>query len=142
MKKQQSGRSMVEMLAVLGIIGILTIAGFAGYSLAITRLRINNILDTATKLASQGIGGKSYFSLESAGLEKPEGIDMALEDTGTVCLKNFPQNDQDGKFFSAFKAQATDYTVSTQSVKVIVSGTQVTVPCKIALKFSNKLLNQ
>ena len=142
MKKQQSGRSMVEMLAVLGIIGILSVAGFAGYSLAITRLRINNILDTATKFASQGIGGKSFASLEAAGLSSPEGINMALAESGVVCLHNFPRTGNDLKFFEAFKAQSTDYRVNDTSISVIVGDTKQNIECDIALRFSNKQLNQ
>ena len=142
MKKQQSGRSMVEMLAVLGIIGILSVAGFAGYSLAITRLRINNILDTATKFASQGIGGKSFASLEAAGLSNPEGIKMALAESGVVCLHDFPKTGKDLKFFEAFKAQSTDYKVNDTSISVAVGDTTKDITCDIALRFSNKQLNQ
>ena len=35
MKKNESGRSMVEMLAVLTIIGVLSIGGYAGYTFII-----------------------------------------------------------------------------------------------------------
>ena len=51
MKKNESGRSMVEMLGVLAIIGVLSIGGIAGYTLAMNRYRANEILDTAAKVA-------------------------------------------------------------------------------------------
>ncbi|MDR2901531.1 MAG: hypothetical protein LBU87_00275 [Lactobacillales bacterium] len=49
-KKNESGRSMVEMLAVLAIIGVLSIGGIAGYVIAMTRWRANEVLDLASKL--------------------------------------------------------------------------------------------
>jgi len=52
MKKQELGRSMVEMLGVLAVIGILSIAAIAGFSLAMNRYQANSLLDKATKYAS------------------------------------------------------------------------------------------
>jgi hypothetical protein len=49
--KNESGRSMVEMLGVLAIIGVLSIGGIAGYTLAMNRYRANEILDAAAKIA-------------------------------------------------------------------------------------------
>ncbi len=112
MKKLQSGRSMVEMLGVLAIIGVLSVGGVVGYAVSVQRIRINNILDIATKFSSKGVGGRTFTSLKSAGLEKPEGIDMSLNRDGIVCVMNFPNDD---RFFSAFKAQATNYTVTCPS---------------------------
>ena len=51
MKKNESGRSMVEMLGVLAIIGVLSIGGIAGYTLAMNRYRANELLDAASKVA-------------------------------------------------------------------------------------------
>ena len=52
MRKNESGRSMVEMLGVLAIIGVLSIGGIAGYTLSMNRYRANAIADVANKLAS------------------------------------------------------------------------------------------
>ena len=41
MKKNESGRSMVEMLGVLAIIGVLSVGGIAGYTLAMNKYRVN-----------------------------------------------------------------------------------------------------
>ena len=49
--KQQSGRSMVEMLGVLAIIGVLSIGGIAGYTLSMRRYRANQVLDALNKYA-------------------------------------------------------------------------------------------
>ena len=51
MKKNESGRSMVEMLGVLAIIGVLSIGGIAGYTLSMRRYRANSIVDAANKYA-------------------------------------------------------------------------------------------
>ncbi len=47
--KNESGRSMIEMLGVLAIIGVLSIGGIAGYTLSMRRYRANNVLDAAAK---------------------------------------------------------------------------------------------
>lgn len=44
-RKNESGRSLVEMLGVLAIMGILTIGGVAGYYFAMTRYRANEIIE-------------------------------------------------------------------------------------------------
>ena len=48
--KNESGRSMVEMLGVLAIIGVLSIGGIAGYTMAMNRYRANEIIDAASKI--------------------------------------------------------------------------------------------
>ena len=52
MRKNESGRSMVEMLGVLAIIGVLSIGGIAGYTLSMNRYRANEGVDFANKVAS------------------------------------------------------------------------------------------
>lgn len=52
MKKNQQGRSMVEMLAVLAVIGVLSLGGIHGYSIAIDRHKANTLLDAVNKYAS------------------------------------------------------------------------------------------
>ena len=50
-KKNESGRSMVEMLGVLAIIGVLSIGGIAGYTMSMRRHRANQVLDLMNKYA-------------------------------------------------------------------------------------------
>ena len=47
----ETGRSMVEMLAVLAIVGILSIGGIASFKIAMTKLRTNELLSEANKRA-------------------------------------------------------------------------------------------
>ena len=43
--RNQSGRSMIEMLGVLAIIGVLSVGGLAGYSKAMDKYRINETIN-------------------------------------------------------------------------------------------------
>ena len=67
MKKQESGRSMVEMLGVLAIIGVLSVGAIIGFSLSMTRYRANSLLDKATKYASLVYSA----SLSAKAMQKP-----------------------------------------------------------------------
>ena len=49
--KNESGRSMVEMLGVLAIIGVLSIGGITGYTMSMNRYQANQIIDAANKYA-------------------------------------------------------------------------------------------
>ena len=44
------GRSMIEMLGVLAIVGVLSVAGIAGYSKAMTKWKINKMIDEYTMM--------------------------------------------------------------------------------------------
>ncbi len=125
MKKNESGRSMVEMLAVLGIIGVLSIGGYAGYTLAIKRINYSKILNTAINLAGQGTGGKSYSSLAAAGMDKVGQIDMALSESGVVCLKNFDNSFGDLQGFRSYtsqyiKSNTNDFSVKGQNINCVL----------------------
>ena len=106
MKKQESGRSMVEMLGVLAIIGVLSVGGIAGYMLSMNRFRANNMIDKAGKFATIAYSTKqtaaamgktltdadiTYKSKELGALEAPEAIKLATETPfaadGTVNLE-------------------------------------------------------
>ena len=50
-EKNESGRSMVEMLGVLAIIGVLSVGGIAGYTTAMNSHRANEAVNNATRLA-------------------------------------------------------------------------------------------
>jgi len=51
LNKEESGRSMVEMLGVLAVIGVLSITGISGYTTAMNKHKANQILDAASKRA-------------------------------------------------------------------------------------------
>lgn len=133
MKKSELGRSMVEMLSVLAIIGVLSVGGVVGYSVAVQRIRANNIIDVASKLSAKGLGGRTFDSLKTAGLTEPEGIKMSIDREGIICVTNFKNSTtQDKRFFSAFKAQATKQVVDCPT-------TTPDKVCDVCLHFSNPL---
>ena len=73
MMKNEAGRSMVEMLGVLAIIGVLSVAGIAGYSMAMRKLKANDIIDLASKarivaMAGDGGNGRAYTSADLASI--------------------------------------------------------------------------
>ena len=94
MKKNETGRSMVEMLGVLAIIGVLSVAGIKGYSIAMRNYRANEIAQAISMTAAamrtanwgEGIDGdESYEDLLKA--RKPAGVDDILAKTnGTIIL--------------------------------------------------------
>ncbi len=43
--ENQNGRSMIEMLGVLAIVGILSVGGIAGYSKAMTKYKLNKLVE-------------------------------------------------------------------------------------------------
>lgn len=53
MKKQSSGKTMIEILGVLSIVGLLSISGIKGYTLAMERNQANQILDISNKYSLQ-----------------------------------------------------------------------------------------
>ncbi|MBQ3117525.1 MAG: hypothetical protein IJC11_04300 [Alphaproteobacteria bacterium] len=81
MKKNESGRSMVEMLGVLAIIGVLSVGGIAGYTMAMNRYRANEVVDMANKYAV--IAYSSYMTSKMMNNGTPQtGAIPAFKDTG------------------------------------------------------------
>ena len=110
MRKNESGRSMVEMLGVLAIIGVLSIGGIAGYTLSMNRYRANAIVDAANKYASlvfgscqaqlatqqQALAECTPPTVEALGITAPDGVAITsakggVTETGvTVVVSDFP----------------------------------------------------
>ncbi|MBO7243767.1 MAG: type II secretion system protein [Alphaproteobacteria bacterium] len=111
MRKNESGRSMVEMLGVLAIIGVLSIGGIAGYTLSMNRYRANAVVDVANKLAGVAYGScmgeiaqdntkttstctavsSGSNTAEYYGLGTPEGLTLtvtAIDATNGVTVKS------------------------------------------------------
>lgn len=73
-KKNEQGRSMVEMLGVLAIIGVLSIGGIAGYTYAMNNYRTNElvegILQRAYTVTAQLMSGRNPSLAEFNGLNE------------------------------------------------------------------------
>ncbi|MBQ8672313.1 MAG: hypothetical protein IJ525_07320 [Alphaproteobacteria bacterium] len=59
--KNETGRSMIEMLGVLAIIGVLSVGGIAGYSKAMLKYRINRTIEQITQI-SQNV--RTFFATQ------------------------------------------------------------------------------
>ena len=92
MKKNESGRSMVEMLGVLAIIGVLSVGGIAGYTMAMNRYRANEVVDMANKYAviaySSYMTSKMMNNGDDDAVVVPEFKDTGLFADATGSLKN------------------------------------------------------
>ena len=77
-KENNSGRSMVEMLAVLALAGIITIGGLAGFGTAIKKMKANDITEVIA-LAS------AYALTHNVTITKRD-IDKAIEGASPDCI--------------------------------------------------------
>ena len=93
--KNETGRSMVEMLGVLAIIGVLSVAGIAGYTMAMNKYKANEIINTASMMRmlaqskNAGAGG-DIANLAEAGLtgSVPSTVSMSATSAGVVTVTN------------------------------------------------------
>ena len=63
LKKQENGRSMIEMLGVLAIIGVLSVAGIAGYTSAMNKHRANELLHQVSMRATSCVAQMAVGSV-------------------------------------------------------------------------------
>ncbi len=86
--KQESGRSMIEILGVLAIMGVLSIGGIAGYTIAMNRFRANEMLDLAARVATVAMtkSGTEQATLADVTTQvEPYGVtSMTADSTGVV----------------------------------------------------------
>ena len=93
MRKNQKGRSMVEMLGVLAIIGVLSVGGIYGYTVAMNKYKANELVQVANMLKtvadSREGGNGGCVTLADADLINPipslENLEMIAED-GVVTM--------------------------------------------------------
>ena len=56
LRKNDSGRSIVEMLGVLAIMGVITVMGISGYSQAIGKINRNQVVEDVVRIAQETRG--------------------------------------------------------------------------------------
>jgi prepilin-type N-terminal cleavage/methylation domain-containing protein len=95
MNKEQSGRSMIEMLGVLAIIGVLSVGGLAGYNMAMRRHKINKTNDQITQIymnlrtALEEVGSYEYLADAPEAKAVSLGVipeEMIVRNSGAVSL--------------------------------------------------------
>ena len=86
-RKNESGRSMIEMLGVLAIIGVLSVGGIAGYTVAMNSHYANQAVDQARRLAAI-VSGRRLTNPSARLLdEELEGnFTMDTSETGSIKL--------------------------------------------------------
>ena len=72
-RREQKGRSMVEMLGVLAIIGVLSVTGVAGYKAAVRKALANNLLNQASMRATDVATQIGSGNLDSLGNDAFDG---------------------------------------------------------------------
>ena len=92
--KEQSGRSMIEMLGVLAIIGVLSVGGIAGYSKAMNKFKTNKVADNVSMLVANI---KTMYAQQNSynGLDNVSAVKMGLvpdELTGTYTAATTGEN--------------------------------------------------
>ncbi|MBQ8250284.1 MAG: hypothetical protein IJY92_00015 [Alphaproteobacteria bacterium] len=140
MKKQESGRSMVEMLGVLAIIGVLSIGGIAGYMLSMNRFRANSLIDKASKFATIAYSAKQT---EKA-LGKTDGLSPStfafsdqklgsIDSTESITLTSFGSTD--GKVQVTVKFASADVCDTARSILGITTACAETGKDTLTLTF-------
>ncbi|MDR0367176.1 MAG: type II secretion system GspH family protein [Rickettsiales bacterium] len=80
--RQDSGRSIVEMLGVLAIMGVITVMGISGYSQAVGRINRNKMVEDIVSLAQEVrtlYAGQNLYDDEiQANVIGVKGIDPSL----------------------------------------------------------------
>ena len=83
MKRNETGRSMVEMIAVLAIIGVLSVTALYGYTIAYRKYRANEIVQIAsilaTKVGTANAGEGGCIKLSDTDITKtPGGVNVEM----------------------------------------------------------------
>lgn len=91
-KKEQSGRSMIEMLGVLAVIAVLSVGGIAGYSKAMTMYKLDKWKAQITDLI---FAAKDAYKNERRFGNPDEDILPTLQKIGAVPQSMLDKNNQD-----------------------------------------------
>lgn len=90
--KNETGRSMVEMLGVLAIIGVLSVGGIAGYSKAMYRLKMNKtieifnrVLNDFVELTPRNLGDDENLTFFSSDSNANIGLADYLDSLSEIC---------------------------------------------------------
>ena len=119
MIRNESGRSMIEMLGVLAIIGVLSIGGLAGYTMAMNRHRANQILDYVSRAAviaqTYGDGSQEVSSRDCTSL-----LDQENEPTGlSTCSVSKPADSDEVKVTVSYENERIASAVANRCSKQV-----------------------
>ena len=86
MMKNESGRSMVEMLGVLAIIGVLSVGGIAGYTMAMNKYRANEIAKNYISCGASPRAAQAIYKTAKAKALLEGRYNVSFEDVESVAL--------------------------------------------------------
>ena len=131
-RKNDSGRSIVEMLGVLAIMGVITVMGISGYSQAVGKINRNKVIEDITRIAQEvrGLyaGKSSYYS--GLGTQDGEGSG----DTADVLIKlGFRKQGEAHAFGGVYYVNEVSETNGATAFKVVATE----IPEKDCFYFEN-----
>lgn len=86
-RKQENGRSMIEMLGVLAIIGVLSVGGIAGYTTAMRSHRANEIVNATSMLFMLGLAQNAGEGTGTLTFDTAFGTSMRPSGCGGITYK-------------------------------------------------------
>ena len=86
-RKQENGRSMIEMLGVLAIIGVLSVGGIAGYTTAMRSHRANEIVNATSMLFMLGLAQNAGEGTGTLTFDTAFGASMRPSGCGGITYK-------------------------------------------------------
>ena len=98
-KKNDSGRTMIEMLAVLAIIGILSIGGLAGFHKAMQKMKANDITEVISLASTYALTHNTQLTIDK--------IDSAIDDALPDCIEDITAK-TDGTVKVEFKQECAE----------------------------------
>ncbi|MBQ3695627.1 MAG: type II secretion system protein [Alphaproteobacteria bacterium] len=117
--KNESGRSMVEMLGVLAIIGVLSVGGIAGYTTAMRKHRVNEALNTANIMmiyCETHTCNNTAYSTAYPGASNPTGVTtMSGVSSNPAQVEVVMENAEDMKAFGEAIVNSGVFTSTSSS---------------------------
>jgi len=109
-KKQQSGRSMIEMVGVLAVMGLITAGAFVLIGSASSSQKRNRVIDDVMEIAS---GMRSLYAVVE---EFPAKSNMPAVSTLLNSMNKSSVGPYSGSAYSVERASGTTFTVSLTKV--------------------------
>ncbi len=95
--KNESGRSMTEMLGVLAVIGVLSVGGIAGYTAAMRKHRANEIVSQLNMMAHEC---NRFYTQEGGGTNDCDVSTLSLPLLDYATINNVFKRAQNNQFYA------------------------------------------
>jgi len=138
--KNETGRSMVEMLGVLAIIGVLSAGGLAGYSKAMEKHKTNKLKEQIQLIATNIVTSfHDQYDYSDLGTDKTAGTAMAISLNAIPAEMVQSDNAVVNPFQGRVYVYAVDYGGTTNGAfKIDVEGLPQKVAVELGMDGSNQ----